>query len=378
MFMNKIPLITTLSLALSPFIIGALMFSVQKQDVLYQTHEEKVYVAIEAEGRIGVIDTQKRKLIRSIDLSEVQNNIFVKYTTHNVQVAPNGKVVLVTANVDRGVMGEKASAEEDVSDGLSDKIFFIDPLTDTISDSFPIAVDAHLAHVVVNNTGTLAYAVSQEKDTLYVIDVTDKKILKTVSFEEGSEPHGLRLSPDNTKLFVALIGGKAIAEVDIANDSIRSYPVSGAVIQTAVTPDSGYVFGSVYEAKKVAWINTRTGERGYIDLPNDAQGSVQLYPTPDSKYLYVVNQGYYFDQPTGHTVYRIDVDLKKVDRTIPVGDAPHGIVVDTSGQVAYVTNLLSNDVSLIDTETNTEVARLKVGEMPNGISLWNQTMGGTP
>jgi YVTN family beta-propeller protein len=239
-------------------------------------------------------------------------------------------------------------------------------------------VDSHLAHVVVNDEGTFAYTVSQEKSRLYIIDLTAKEILETIPLEEGSDPHGLRLSVDNSKLYVALIGGKAIAEVNLENYSIRKYPLSGAVIQTAVTPNGSYVFGSVYDAKKVAWINVSTNEHGYIDLPEDAKGSIQLYSTPDSKYLYAVNQGYYFEQPTGNTVYRIDIDQKKVDQIIPAGEAPHGIVVDKKGQFVYVTNLLSEDISIIETATNKEVARLKVGEMPNGISIWNKEMGGTP
>jgi YVTN family beta-propeller protein len=377
--MKKISLITAIGLALSPFIIGALVLNFQGKNASDQTSEEKVYVAIEAEGRVGVIDTESRKMIKSIDLSEVQNNKFVKYTTHNVQASPNGKTVLVTANVERGVMGENESAEEeDVSDGLFDKIFIIDPLSDTIIGSLPIEVDSHLAHVVVNDEGTFAYTVSQEKSRLYIIDLTAKEILETIPLEEGSDPHGLRLSVDNSKLYVALIGGKAIAEVNLENYSIRKYPLSGAVIQTAVTPNGSYVFGSVYDAKKVAWINVSTNEHGYIDLPEDAKGSIQLYSTPDSKYLYAVNQGYYFEQPTGNTVYRIDIDQKKVDQIIPAGEAPHGIVVDKKGQFVYVTNLLSEDISIIETATNKEVARLKVGEMPNGISIWNKEMGGTP
>ena len=377
--MKKITLITAIGLAISPFIIGALLLSSQNKNITGQAYEEKVYVAIEAEGRIGVIDTESRKIIKSIDLSEVQNNTFVKYTTHNVQVAPNGKIVLVTANVDRGGMGENESTEsEDVSDGLFDKIFIIDPLNDTVIGSLPIEIDSHLAHIVVNNEGTFAYTASQEKSIIYVIDLAGKKILKTISLNEGDSPHGLRLSPDNSKLYVALIEGKAIAEVNLTNYSIRKYPLSGVTIQTAVTPDGNYVFGSVYDTKKVAWINTLTNEQGYIDLPEDAKGSVQLYATPDSNYLYVVNQGYYFEQPTGNTVYRIDIGQKKVDQIILAGEAPHGIVVDKKGQFVYVTNLLSENVSVIETATNKEVARLKVGKMPNGISIWNKEMGGTP
>ncbi len=377
--MKKITLITVIGLALSPFIIGAVVLSSQNKEGSSQNYEEKVYIAIEAEGRVGVIDTQSRKMIKSIDLSEVQNNKFVKYTTHNVQVAPNGKVVLVTANVERGVMGENGSEKADeISDGLLDKIFIIDPLTDTITGSLPIEIDSHLAHVVVNAEGTLAYIASQEKSKIYIIDLTNQKIMRTISLNEGSAPHGLRLSTDGTKLYIALIGGKAIAEVNLQDVSIKKYPLSGSVIQTAVTPDGNYIFGSVYETKKVAWINTKTDEQGYINLPEDAKGSVQLYVTPDSKYLYAVNQGYYFEQPTGNTVYRIDINQRKVDQIILAGDAPHGVVVDKAGKFVYVTNLLSKDISIIATATNKEIARLKVGEMPNGISIWNKETGGTP
>ncbi|MBP7819356.1 YncE family protein [Candidatus Gracilibacteria bacterium] len=377
--MKRLSLIAAIVLALSPFVISLVVFNLQNKNLSSQSYEEKVYVAIEEEGRVGVIDTQSRKLIKSIDLSEVQNNQFVKYTTHNVQVAPNGEMVLVTANVARGFMGEDTSEEtEDITDGLFDKIFFIDPLTDTITGSLPIEIDSHLAHVVVNNEGTLAYAASQENNKIFVIDLVTKQITKTIFLEEGSEPHGLRLSVDDSKLYVALIGGKAIAEVNLRNDLIRNYPLSGSVIQTAVTPDGNYILGSVYETKKVAWINAKTDEQGYINLPEDAKGSVQLYPSPDSKYIYVANQGYYFEQPTGNTVYRIDIEARTVDQIIPAGDAPHGIVVDKAGRFVYVTNLLSKDVSIIDASTHQEVVRIEVGEMPNGISIWHKKMGGTP
>lgn len=275
-------------------------------------------------------------------------------------------------------MGEKNIVTENITDGLMDKIFIIDPLTDSILYSIPLEIDAHLAHVVVNKAGNSAYVASQEKGKLYTIDLEAKKIINALDLGKGSQPHGLRLSADGSKIFVALIEGKAIAAINTSDNSIQNFPMSGSVIQTAVTPDGKYVFGSVYDTKKVAWINLSTNEGGYIDLPEDAKGSVQLYSTPDSKYLYVVNQGYYFEQPTGNNVYRIDINQKKVDQTITTGDAPHGIVVDNEGKFVYVTNLLSEDMSIIDTATSKEVARLKVGVMPNGISLWNKKMGGTP
>ncbi len=377
--MKKIYLVPIILLAISPLVISFLALSKQGQDTAGQKYDEKVYVALEAEGRVSVIDTTSRKVIKSIDLSETLDNKFVKYTAHNIQVSPNGNKVLVSANVDRGTMGNENTEEpEDVSDGLFDKIFIIDPVTDSIIGSIPIEIDSHLAHVVLNSSGDIAYVSAQEKGKVYAVDLNTQKVLSTFDLDEKSEPHGLRLSPDNAFAFIALIGGKSIASLNISTGEIKFFPLSGSVIQTAVTPDGQYIFGTVYESREVAWIDAETGEQGYIDLPSDAKGPVQLYATPDSNYLYVVNQGYYFEQPTGSTVYRININKKIVDQTINAGSAPHGIVVDKQGAFVYVTNLLSEDVSVIDIATNKEVTRIPVGKMPNGISLWNKTLGGTP
>lgn len=378
--MKKISLIPIILLALSPLLIAFFMINTQKEKATSSNVDEKIYVALEAEGRVGVIDAKSRKVIQSIDLSEVQNNKFVKYTAHNVQVSPDGEKVLVTANVDRGAMNNKESEEqEDLSDGLRDKIFIINPVTDLITGSIPIDIDAHLAHIVLNSNSDVAYVTLQEKGKLYAVDLKLNKVVSTFDFGEESEPHGLRVLPNDSQVFIALIGKKAMASLDPKTGNIKYFPLSGAAVQTAVTPDGQYAFATVYDTKKVAWVDLQTSAQGYIDLPlEDAKGSVQLYATPDSQYLYVANQGHYFDQPTGNTVYRINIREKAVDKIIAAGSAPHGVVVDKAGTFVYVTNLLSEDVSIIDIATNEEVARIPVGEMPNGISIWNKKQGGTP
>ena len=373
---NFIKKILIIALLVSPILIGTVMFNVNSDK--NSESSEKVYIALEEEGRVAVVDTDSRKLVRTINLSDEQNGKFVSYEAHNVQVSPDGSKVLVTANVNRGGMGGNNENNEDVSDGLQDKLIIIDPITDTIVDSVQLGIDLHLAHVVVDKAGDTAYVNAQETGEVFVVDINKKTLISKFDLGEGTGPHGLRLAPDDTKLFIALVDGQAIASVDLTTKVISKYPLNGKAVQTAVTASGEYVFASVYDTKKVAWVNVQNGGQGYIDLPEDAQGPIQLYATPDSKYLYVVNQGHYFGQPVARSVHRIYIEKKMVDNTIVVGDAPHGIVVDKSGDFAYVTNLLSDDLSIVDTSTNKEVARLKVGKMPNGISIWNKTLGGTP
>ena len=113
--------------------------------------EEKIYVALEDEGVVGVIDALTRNVTARIDLSEERAGVRTQYMAHNVQVAPNGKSVWVTANA----MQEKAMSvghTEENTEESADQIIVIDPLTDKIVKRIPIATDSHLAHIIISNS----------------------------------------------------------------------------------------------------------------------------------------------------------------------------------------------------------------------------------
>ena len=134
----------------------------------------------------------------------------------------------------------------------------------------------------------------------------------------------------------------------------------------------------MYDSKSLAVYDSKTKKISYVDLPAEAKGPIQMYPTPDSHYVYLADQGYYFNQPTGNKVYKIDLLEFKVAATITAGDAPHPGVVSKDGRYTYVTNLLGGTVSTIDNTTDKEVSTVKVGGQPNGISIWVKGAGGTP
>ena len=91
---------------------------------------------------------------------------------------------------------------------------------------------------------------------------------------------------------------------------------------------------------------------------------MQIYPSPDSKYVYVADQGYYFNQPNSDLVYKIRLEEMKVAQTIKggTGSARRGGFQD--GKFVYVTNLLSDDLSVIDAGTGKEVAKIKMARCP--------------
>lgn len=338
---------------------------------------EKLYIALEGEGAIAVTNTKDNSLLGKIDLTYKKGDKMVTFAAHNVQVAPDGKNVWVTANfMDFGGHEEEETNSEETT--IPDQVIVIDPLKDEIIERIDIAPDQHLAHIVVTRDGKTAFATAQEPGLVYRINGETYKIDKTLPLAKDSQPHGLRLSSDDTKAYIALIGGKGIGVIDIKTNAIKIIPLAGSAVQTAVIPNSSYIAASIYDTKQMAFYDSLTEEVFYIDLPFESEGAIQSYATPDGKYLYVADQGYYFGKPTSDYVYKIDVQNKEVVQRIQAGVAPHGVVVSPDGKRAYITNLLSDDISVIDTLTDKEITKVKVGKMPNGISLWSHQSGGTP
>lgn len=340
---------------------------------------EKLYIALEEEGAIAVVDTKDNSLLGKIDLTIKEGDKKMSFVAHNVQVSPDGQSVWVTANF-MGLGGHEEETETDNPDKekVADQIIVIDPKKDAIIKRIDTDVDQHLAHIVVTRDGKNIFATAQETGFVYQIDGTTYAIEKTIAFAKDSQPHGLRLAPDDTTVYVALIEGKGIGVIDTKSNTATTVSLSGSVVQTAIIPNSSYIAASVYDTKQVAFYDSITQEVFYVQLPPEAEGAIQLYATPDGQYIYVADQGYYFGKPTSDYIYKIDVQNREVVQRIQAGVAPHGVVVSHDGKRAYITNLLSDDMSVIDTVTDTEIARVNVGKMPNGISLWSHQYGGTP
>ncbi len=345
---------------------------------------EKMYVAAEGDGKIVVMDPAKKSVIKSIDLTVEHDGGTVKFFPHNVQVSPDGRGVWVTANSGKheghsgGMIPAAFAHGGDEAGSNPDEVIVINPLTDRIIKRIPLDKGVQGAHVVITPDGSYAYATAQKVGIIYKINAKTHEIEKKIPVPPSSQPHGIRISPDGEILYIALLTGKALGMLDLATDALTQVPMPGQAVQAGVTPDGKAAFVSLYDSKQLAMYRTDTKVTVMIDLPQTAKGPIQMYPTPDSRFVYLADQGYYFGQPQNNLVYKIDVASGAIMKEIKVGDAPHGVVVSKDGKFVYTTNLKSDDISIIDTATDSEVGRMPAGKEPNGISIWSKKFGGAP
>lgn len=348
------------------------LFFVKNKDVARVSKnkiQDKVYVASEESGEITVVSVKDRVVIDRINLSSEMHGVKTVLYPHNVQVAPNNKTVWVTANA--YLMNMKKNTDmAGMGMDVSDEIIVIDPLTDKIIKRMNMGAGLHLSHIALTPDSNYAIAVAQSGGVIFKINAGTYEIEKEIFVEKGSEPHGLRISPDGKTAYIAIMEGKNLGILDIDQMSLVLVPLKGKAVQSGVTPDGKYALASIYYPSSLAVYEVSSAKLSYIDLPKGALGLVQIYPTPDSRFVYVADQGYFFNQFAGEYVYKIDLKEMRVAQTIKVGLAPHGVVISNDGKFAYVTNLLSNNLSIIDTGAGKEIARIKVGRMPNGVSLF--------
>jgi YVTN family beta-propeller protein len=308
-----------------------------------------VYVANEQEGTVSLIDVIQKKNVYTIHLGETMQNMPMP---HNVQVAPDGKTVWVTCM-------SRATGE-------IDKIIVIDQPSSRIIRRIDAGVDLHVAHVVFNSTGSEAYVTANSTGQVIVYNTQTLSELRRYNLGVNKKPHGLRYA--NGKLFVANLDGMSMSIIDVATGQITELPFGAITVQTAVTQDGKYVFASLYDAQQVVRFDRQTQQVTTINLPVDAHGPIQLYATPDSKLLFVCDQGMLNGDPVNNKVYVIDIGTSAVAKIIMAGYAAHGVVISKDGATAYVTNSLSNTVSVIDIASLAVTATIGVGKAPNGIS----------
>ena len=336
---------------------GTMMISCDNNKKSSSTQTAKVYVANEEGGSVSVIDLQDSLKNTSIDISD-SGKMFM---AHNVQVAPDGKSVWVTA------------VPMD-STGIN-LLVVIDINTGTIKHRVQLGKDLHVAHVVLDNESKYAFVTAKESNQVMQVDATTYEVVRKFDLGTGHSPHGLRYAKG--KLYVANMDAKSMSVINIADGKITDIPLGGVAVQTAVTQDGKFVFASLYDTKEVIRYDLQNGEIKRIPLPASAQGPIQLYATPDSKLLYVADQGELMERPVSNKVFVIDIANTKVISTIVVGNKAHGVVVSKIGTTVYVTNSIDNTVSVIDVATQRVIRTIPVGKGPNGISYWFET-GGMP
>ncbi len=317
-----------------------------------------IFAAVEDDGALAVLDGETGSMVRTVDLSLAAHGARVKVAVHNVQAAPNG-IVWLTA---------MPSAEGGTHTGgvMMEELIGVDINTYSVVSRIQLGSELHVAHVVIFRT--IAYVTANQADAVLVVDLAQSRVVRSIRLPNGTGPHGLRITPDGQFLAVAGMGDGSLVLIDTVRDSVTRYALPGRAVQTAILPDGSAALATIYDTRQVAHLNLLSQAMTLFNLPTTSAGPVQLYPSPDSRSVWVADQGMLGSDPAGRSLFEIDARTGELRHAVSVDPAPHGVVMNAQGTKAWTTTLVNGSVQAIDTVAGVVLSTTAVGNKPNGIS----------
>ncbi len=178
------------------------------------------------------------------------------------------------------------------------------------------------------------YVTDEDGGHVIVIDASSDEVVARVPV--GKRPRGVRVSPDGTRVYVALSGS----------------PKSPPGTDPAKLPPADRAADGI----------------GIIDLATlklvrtipSGQDPELFDMTGDGKRVWISNE------ETAEATL-VEVDSGKILQRVKVGEEPEGVTVHPDGKEVYVTNERDNNVSVLDVESGAALALIPVCNRPRSV-----------
>jgi len=334
----------------------------------------KVYVT-EYRGKVHVIDIASDDLIDSILLTRPAT-----YRPGDIAITPDGSKLLIYAS------------------GIN-QVLMIDTAThallarfDVFSDAIAISSDGQRAYIpgsrfavidipnrtaryvemsdigggnfqiVLSKDDRIAYIADVKRDLLQVVDLESWRLIANIPVGNmGSPEVGLAITPDGNKVFVSNGHSKNISVVSTAEKRvIDTIPMESGLAGIAISPDGriAYVIeiqSPVGEQRGVVTIDVATHRviqrLGQME-PLSFGHPFEVAVSPDGQHAY-------FGGVDGEIVVVMDVENGST-RYIEGGLDPFNLALTEDGRLLYVSNMSSDDITVINTQTEKVVDRIPI------------------
>ena len=210
------------------------------------------------------------------------------------------------------------------------------------------------------NKKLLGYIPNAASGTVSVIDIGAEKVINTIKVGEEAS-HGIEITPDGRFLYTGDFQNGLIKIFDLSsNKLVKTLEVKSTAHGIDMSPDGKYILVASGSESEVAVIDTakqeiiKVIEEGIGDSPSHIDFD------PAGKYAILTNL-------ESDDVSVISIPDFEVTVRIPVGDGPNEGRVAPDGRYAYTANWESNSVSVIDLNKFVVVDEIEVGEGTHGV-----------
>jgi YVTN family beta-propeller protein len=296
---------------------------------------------------VGVIDTQTNQVIKQIRIGGMPRHMDINPDGQFVYVASSPFVYVIDTQIDE-VAAEIIVSGHEIS--LND-----------------VAVEPN------QNKLYVAYTAGDQPGGVFVVDLEAGTVIGNIAVKW--RPNAVAVSQDGSQLYVNCILGPhdqgALAVVDTLTDEVLSVidPPQGAnepevgtfTSPLALTSDGKHI----YWTTGWKWVNVVEADTNRILRTLDVEVPLPGLPIAPSGIAFIsdLSMAYISCLDAGF-VASWDIEEGEFAAVMRVGFNPTGIVVTADDQNAYVINMLSEDISVIDLNTHEVVEVIQLTPPP--------------
>jgi DNA-binding beta-propeller fold protein YncE len=296
-----------------------------------------VYVPSSESGTVDVIDQRRLEVIARFATGALPQHVVPAWNLRTLYVTNDLGNSLTAIDPRTGKPGRTIPVEDPynmyftpngafaivVAERLG-RLDFRNPRTFALHRSVAVPCRG-VDHMDFTADGKYLLASCEFSGQMVVVDVAAERVVRTISLPDGpgSMPQDVKLSPDGRTFYVADMRANGVWEIDARTFRVGRFLPTGA-------------------------------------------GAHGLYPSRDSRYLYVSNR-------SAGTVAVVSFRARKVVATwrIPDGTPDMG-GVSADGKVLWLSGRYRSEVYAISTRTGKLLARIPVGAGPHGVCVWPQ------
>ncbi|MBI4466641.1 MAG: beta-propeller fold lactonase family protein [Acidobacteria bacterium] len=211
----------------------------------------------------------------------------------------------------------------------------------------------------VSRDGSRLWVTCEGAQAVLELDAQTGAILKAWKTNQNVS-HMVVPAPDERKLYVANIGSGSVTVIDRTTDGVKSIPTGAGAEGIDVAPDGREVWVSNRGAHSVSVIHTAS-DRVLATFESGGQVPIRVKFTPDGRQAWVSNA-------QSNSVSVFDARTRQLIGTIEVGAVPVGILMTPDGRRAFVANTNANQVTVIDVPGRQILRTFTTGTEPDGMA----------
>lgn len=201
---------------------------------------------------------------------------------------------------------------------------------------------------------------NKAENTVSFIDLATGK--ERARLPTGPMPHEIAVSPDGRTAAVVAYGAKQIDLYDIAGARhLRTIDLGTNERPHGIAwLKSGRILATTERSSTLSLIDPKTGK---VDsVATGAKGSHMVAVTPDERRAFVSNLG-------SRNVAVIDLARRAKIADLSAGEEPEGIALTPDGRELWVANRGDDTVMVFDAATLKPLATIQVGDMPIRVAV---------